>query len=169
MKKLAARDFEDILLCAIPCFEGLFPTSRVTNLVAMLLFDLTTWHGYAKLRLHTDLTILSLKMATEVLGKRLRSFETAAKKFNTRETPKESEARQRRKAAQNRHTRTDSTRQPPQAKGKSHQKVFNLATAKLHFLGDYPDAIKEYGSTDSYTTRNVSTLLLCQKTHAQVP
>ena len=49
MKKLAASDFEDILLCAIPWFEGLFPTSRVTNLIAMLLFNIATWHGYAKL------------------------------------------------------------------------------------------------------------------------
>uniref|UniRef100_A0A0W0F9I6 Uncharacterized protein n=1 Tax=Moniliophthora roreri TaxID=221103 RepID=A0A0W0F9I6_MONRR len=32
---------------------------------------------------------------------------------------------------------------------------FNLLTAKLHFLGDYTDSIKEYGTTDNYSTLKV--------------
>ena len=35
-------------------------------------------------------------------------------------------------------------------------KVLNLNTYKLHSLGDYPDIIKQYGTTDSYSTQLVS-------------
>ena len=35
-------------------------------------------------------------------------------------------------------------------------KVLNLNTYKLHSLGDYPETIKQYGTTDSYSTELVS-------------
>ena len=38
-------------------------------------------------------------------------------------------------------------------------KVLNLNTYKLHSLGDYPDTIKQYGTTDSYSTQLVSKCL----------
>ncbi|KIK32452.1 hypothetical protein CY34DRAFT_45100, partial [Suillus luteus UH-Slu-Lm8-n1] len=53
MKKLAARDFEDLLQCVIPVFEGLLPKEH-NGIVLDMLFDLAAWHGYAKLRMHTD-------------------------------------------------------------------------------------------------------------------
>lgn len=40
------------------------------------------------------------------------------------------------------------------------QKVLNLQTYKLHALADYPAQIRMYGTTDSYLTQAVSTLLL---------
>ncbi|KAL0563301.1 hypothetical protein V5O48_018770, partial [Marasmius crinis-equi] len=98
MKKLAARDFEDILQCAMPCFEQLFPKKKDDRVVQNLLFDLATWHAYAKLRLHTDSTVASLQEATRQLGQSLRAFHKAAEKFDTHETPKEMAARQRREA-----------------------------------------------------------------------
>ncbi|KAF4580431.1 hypothetical protein EYR40_003147 [Pleurotus pulmonarius] len=67
MKKLAARDFEDLLLCAIPVFEGLFSPSD-GKIILDLLFTLSTWHGLAKLRIHTDDTIRLLSNATKSLG-----------------------------------------------------------------------------------------------------
>ena len=65
MKKLAARDFEDLLQvleltlhayfcpltclkCAIPVFEGLLPEVH-DKIVMDLLFELATWHFLAKL------------------------------------------------------------------------------------------------------------------------
>lgn len=56
MKKLAARDFEDLLQCSIPVFEGLLDDPHDTILMN-LLFLLATWHAYAKLRMHTDTTL----------------------------------------------------------------------------------------------------------------
>ena len=35
-------------------------------------------------------------------------------------------------------------------------KSINLATYKMHALGDYVDTIKMYGTTDSYSTEIVS-------------
>ncbi|KAJ8072159.1 hypothetical protein PM082_015717 [Marasmius tenuissimus] len=128
MKKLAARDFEDILQCAMPCFEGLFDDPVVDKMVQDLLFDLATWHAYAKLQLHTDSTVVSFEDVTSRLGKSLRKFAKDSNKFETTETPRE--------------------------KSGAWVKKFSLATAKLHFLGDYLSAIKEYGTTDSYTTGN---------------
>ncbi|KAK1225782.1 hypothetical protein PQX77_011262 [Marasmius sp. AFHP31] len=151
MKKLAARDFEDILQCAMPCFEGLFDDPVVDNMVQDLLFDLATWHAYAKLRLHTDSTVVSFEDATSTLGKSLRKFAKDSEEFETTETPREVEARGRRAVAAAKR-RSDGSAAPK--KSGARVKKFSLTTAKLHFLGDYPSAIKEYGTTDSYTTRN---------------
>lgn len=38
------------------------------------------------------------------------------------------------------------------------RKVLNLNTYKLHSLGDYPDTIRQYGTTDSYSTQIVSNI-----------
>jgi hypothetical protein len=35
-------------------------------------------------------------------------------------------------------------------------KTFNLQTYKIHALGDYVEAIKTFGTTDSYSTEVVS-------------
>ncbi|KAL0062417.1 hypothetical protein AAF712_010696 [Marasmius tenuissimus] len=164
MKKLAARDFEDILQCAIPCLDGLFPKQKHNNMVQALLFDLATWHAYAKLCLHTDSTVSSLERATTQLRKSLWTFQNEAKKFDTYKTPKEMESRHRREAAAEKKSQRDtgSTREEDtNGKGKAKKKAsghkkkeFNISTAKMHFLGDYAHLVKEYGMTDSYTTRN---------------
>ncbi|KAK1222490.1 hypothetical protein PQX77_014655 [Marasmius sp. AFHP31] len=128
MKKLVARDFEDILQCTMPCFKGLFDDPVVNNMVQDLLFDLVTWHAYAKLWLHTNLTVVSFEDATSTLGKSLRKFAKDSEEFKTTETPQE--------------------------KSGARVKKISLTTAKLHFLGDYPSAIKVYSTTDSYMTCN---------------
>ena len=51
----------------------------------------------------------------------------------------------------------------PKGKQKAEQgsrktKTFNLTTYKLHALGDYPNTIRQYGTTDNYTTQTVSLL-----------
>ncbi|KAL0057177.1 hypothetical protein AAF712_016187 [Marasmius tenuissimus] len=153
MKKLAARDFEDILQCAMPCFEGLFNDQRIDQMVQDLLFNLATWHAYSKLRLHTDSTVASFEDATVQLGKSLRKLAKDSENFNTKETPREVETRERRAVTTAK--RSSGTGKPTTTKKSGAQvKKFSLSTAKLHFLGDYPSAIKEYGTTDSYTTRN---------------
>ncbi|KAG2055078.1 hypothetical protein BDR06DRAFT_882859, partial [Suillus hirtellus] len=56
MKRLVARDFEDILQCAIPVFEGLFPASH-DMVVQSLLFRFAQWHALTKLRIHSESTL----------------------------------------------------------------------------------------------------------------
>ncbi|KIO20707.1 hypothetical protein M407DRAFT_29645 [Tulasnella calospora MUT 4182] len=73
MKKLAARDFEDLLLVSMPAFDGLF--SAETNAVVQdCLFTLCYWHALAKLRIHTESTLQLLEKATTDLGFQLRRF-----------------------------------------------------------------------------------------------
>ena len=78
MKKLAACNFEDLLQvqtlhfavklltnykCAIPVFKGLLPKKH-NRIIQKLLFKLSIWHGLAKLRLHTEMTVNALKTST---------------------------------------------------------------------------------------------------------
>jgi hypothetical protein len=74
LKRLAARDFEDLLQvsynletaqasadigslkCTIPAFEGLLPEPHNSNILR-LLFVCAHWHGLAKLCMHTDQTL----------------------------------------------------------------------------------------------------------------
>jgi hypothetical protein len=60
---------------------------------------LAHWHGLAKLRQHSDLSLDILESITECLGKALRDFESkTCPCFDTQELKRESEARRRRKA-----------------------------------------------------------------------
>ena len=99
MKKLAARDFEDILQCALPVFEGLLD-EPFNTIVLDLLFLLATWHALAKLRMHTDTTVQALRDVTRALGVGMRRFKAhVCAHFATKELPREEAARGRRTAA----------------------------------------------------------------------
>ncbi|TEB26892.1 hypothetical protein FA13DRAFT_1795347 [Coprinellus micaceus] len=95
---LAARNYEDMLQCAGPVFEGLFPEDhdlRVQN----LLFSLAHWHALAKLRMHTDCSLSILEDWTTTLGEDARNFlQLTCTKFSTQESNREYEARKRREA-----------------------------------------------------------------------
>ncbi|PBK66617.1 hypothetical protein ARMSODRAFT_890332, partial [Armillaria solidipes] len=60
-------DYEDLLQCAMPCFEGLFPNT-LNKLVLDLLFDFACWHVNAKLHMHTNMSLLVFEKWTSVLG-----------------------------------------------------------------------------------------------------
>jgi hypothetical protein len=174
MKRLAARDFEDllqvsshiytynpnILQCSIPVFEGLLPGDE-NDIVLDLLFDFATWHAYAKLRLHTDTTLNNFDTVTKVLGSTLRTF---AKEvciiYDTRELPHEETARVRQAAKQANLEAANGTisepiAHPPVASTGRKRRELNLSTYKLHALGDYPNTIRRFGTTDSYSTQSV--------------
>ncbi|KAG6912539.1 hypothetical protein DXG01_013935, partial [Tephrocybe rancida] len=142
--------------CAIPAFDGLLPEPHNSNILD-LLFVCATWHGLAKLRMHNDLTLLELDEATKALGIGMRKFvATTCTSFQTRELPREAEARARRttKAKAQTGSKPGESERPPPAKGISTQrlKTFNLDTYKFHALGDVPAHIREFGTTDSYST-----------------
>jgi len=95
LSKLAARDYEDILQCCIPCFEGLLPSPH-NETILHLLYILNYWHSLAKLRMHTDTTIRIFRQTTTLLGDALRYFTNeTCKAFKTFETDKEYQARTR--------------------------------------------------------------------------
>lgn len=175
MKKLAARDFEDILQvtdsninllcllcsillqCCIPCFDGLLPSPHNES-VLDLLYILSYWHSLAKLRMHTDSSLQVLKNVTVALGQEIRYFaEETSKHFKTLETDREFAARNR--AETRRQARKDATSaasHKAQPDGSRRPAKFNLETPKLHFLGDYESQIRLFGTTDSFTSQIVS-------------
>ncbi|KAJ7460285.1 hypothetical protein FB451DRAFT_1045416 [Mycena latifolia] len=166
MKKLGARDFEDLLQCAIPAFDGLFPPEH-NDRVLKLLYRMAEWHALAKLRMHTDPTLEHLKKLTPEIGRLMRDFkDTTCSQFQTFELPRETAARGRReqRAAAAAATRTgdattSSTIAPtapiPLPKSKK-AKTLNLNTYKWHAMGDYVPIMYLFGPSDSYSTQLVS-------------
>ncbi|KAJ3537968.1 hypothetical protein NMY22_g5372 [Coprinellus aureogranulatus] len=75
MKQLAARDWEDLLQCVLPVFEGLLPGNDGDRTMD-LLFTFAYWHSLVKLRLHTDGTLAVLDRWTTILGDECRRFST---------------------------------------------------------------------------------------------
>ncbi|KAL5482917.1 hypothetical protein ACEPAI_9512 [Sanghuangporus weigelae] len=98
MTKLAGRDYEDILQCSIPVFEGMLRNEKHTKIILDLLFALNTWHALTKLHLHTDTTVRIFENATRDLGRQVWIFKKEIAGYNTRELPKEVEARGHRRA-----------------------------------------------------------------------
>ncbi|KAF4566601.1 hypothetical protein EYR36_012032 [Pleurotus pulmonarius] len=162
MKKLAARDYEDLLQCSIPVFEGLLDELHDNN-IQRLLYTFAEWHALAKLCLHTEDTLQSLEDATHDLGKQVCHFEAhTSTSFETKELPKEEAARARRQQKM-----AGKTKKQPAATASTNgpkPKKFNFKTYKWHAMGDYVRTIRRFGTTDSYSTQpntvqNVFTLL----------
>lgn len=155
MKKLGARDFEDLLLCAIPAFEGLFDIDEDNKLVGKLLFKMTEWHAFAKLRMHTDDKIEHLETLTAELGIIMRKFQrVTCSRTPTFELPRERAARERRQAEQNK----ASNQRRSTSTGRK-RKGLNLNVYKWHALGDYARFIKLFGPTDIYSTQIVCIII----------
>lgn len=143
--------------CALPVFEGLLPEPHNT-IILDLLFTLCEWHAMAKLRLHTDSSLADLRSVTYELGRLLRLFkDRTCAAFDTKELPREEEARARRKRAKKAKANgAASASAPLPTPFPKISKAFNLSTYKLHALGDYVLAILRYGTSDSYSTQVVS-------------
>jgi hypothetical protein len=146
----------------MPAFEELISNKQQEKIVQNLLFDLMTFHAHAKLRIHTDKTILSFRLATSSLGFSLRQFHTKTCAFyaDTKELPREKAARLRRaanKAKNNNSSDQSSSSGSSQIQGKK----FSMATYKTHSLSHYPDHVEKFGSYDSVSTRDVSIMSNC--------
>jgi len=129
--------------------------------------ELATWHGLAKLRLHTESTVRALETSTKRLGDALRQFAaTTCEVYLTYELPSEEAARGRRTAAKVKkmHDQTTTTEggssTAATGRGKPTRlvKKFNLESYKPHALGDYAMMIRLYGPTDGYSSQTVSTI-----------
>ncbi|THV02941.1 hypothetical protein K435DRAFT_652331, partial [Dendrothele bispora CBS 962.96] len=138
MKKLAGRDYNNIIICAMPCVEELFTDVGMEELMQELFFVSATWYSFADLRLHTDSTLEFLKSTMTDLGHILRQFTKSANEHPMVELPEETASRHRRNPKQNAST--------PKSK------KFSNSAPKTHFLGDFVRSIKYFGTTDSYDT-----------------
>ncbi|KAI0330872.1 hypothetical protein GY45DRAFT_1434397 [Cubamyces sp. BRFM 1775] len=127
--RLAARDFEDFLITALPAFEGLLPL-RDDHTVQNMLFELVNWHALARLRMHTSVTLDIWRAATRHMY------------------ASEAEAKARRALKSRSSVKpTQRSREPKVVK----YNVWN--TYKYHCLGDHPDYVERSGTTDNYDTR----------------
>ena len=137
-------------------FEGLLP-ARHNAIIANLLFDLTTWHAYAKLRLHTDTSLGFFATATHILGATMRRFvKRTCAAYDMRELPHEMAARGRCKAAMiKKGLNSGKDISTTKFSSEKLQKVFNLVTYKYHALSDYVRTILHFGTTDSISTQVV--------------
>ncbi|KAJ3510729.1 hypothetical protein NMY22_g15881 [Coprinellus aureogranulatus] len=140
MKRKAARDYEDLLQCAIPTFESLLPEPFNSTLM-VLLFVCAQWHALAKLRLHTDHTLELLDFTTTHLGAKIRNSHSITARVPTKELQREADARTRR-TARDANGNTDGV-------GARRPATLSIFTIKFHFLGDYTSTIRRIGTTDS--------------------
>lgn len=137
-------------------FDGLLSDKNHDKLVSGLLFTYCLWHCLAKLRLHTESTVHSLKVTTTDLGHITRLFREETLVYDTRELQKEVAARGRRQAALVKKDGNNSTQTGPK------QKILNINTPKIHVLGYYASAIRNVGTTDNVSTQIGSFLFLRQ-------
>ncbi|KAJ7117673.1 hypothetical protein C8R44DRAFT_578842, partial [Mycena epipterygia] len=155
LKKLAAWNYQNILICAIPVVDGLLPEPFNTAILE-LIFTLAEWHSFAKLKMHTESSVGLLTTATKDVGRLLRRFQrVVCPEFDTKELASEEAARGRRQAKKA--TQSGKGKVPAVPRGapkpSANKKEFNLLTYKLHSLGDYMSTILWFGSSDSYSTQ----------------
>ncbi|KAJ7054804.1 hypothetical protein C8F01DRAFT_922666, partial [Mycena amicta] len=124
--------------------------------VQTLIFQLSHWHAYAKLRLHSSETLKRFHDVTEELCKTIRKFARETAEEKTYELPREQQARARRTAATaaKKASSNDAGTTVPVASARR-EKPLNLQTYKYHALPDYPASIPLIGTTDSTSTQIV--------------
>ena len=84
------------LQCSIPAFEGLLDGQHDHRLMK-LLYRMSEWHALAKLRMHTEDSLVLMEDITKELGDLLRKFRRlTCSQFSTVELPRETDARRRR-------------------------------------------------------------------------
>jgi hypothetical protein len=166
MKRLAARDFEDILQvcftdsivdmhhlhlseCAMLVFEGLFPCDH-DGIIQTLLYRFAQWHALAKLKLHSETTLTFLDETFQRLSRQLQKFrDFTCAAFTTVELPEEKAARER-----------SGVNNTNDGSGSQKGKKFNMNTYEFHAMGDYLHSIQLFGTTDSFTSQIVHESLL---------
>jgi hypothetical protein len=123
--------------------------------------------------MHTDLTLDILDETTVQLGAQFRAFvDKTCSAFDTRELRCEKDARQcrRRKKGKDRKN-SDAATVAGSDEQEPLRKQLNLRRYKYHALGDYPNTICRFGTTDSYSTEPVSmsvNVQLCDSHHSDV-
>jgi hypothetical protein len=109
--------------------------------------------------MHTDLTLDILDNITVQLGAEFQAFvRTTCPAFDTRELRHEAASRKRRQQKKAASSGSAAVAQPDDDECRTKQ--FNLQRYTYHSLGDYADMIRQFGTTDSYSTEPVSTSVI---------
>lgn len=112
--------------------------------------------------MHTDDTLSLFEVATIGLGRAARNFKRSTCSFyHTTELPHEYATRGRREAALAAKNPQPSTSTVRPSTGGPKVKTLNLSTYKFHALGDYVRTIRQFGTTDSYSTQTVVHIPFC--------
>ncbi|TEB31005.1 hypothetical protein FA13DRAFT_1629839, partial [Coprinellus micaceus] len=152
LNRRAARDYEDILQCAIPTFNGLFPDSSLDDIVTRLLYINARWHGFAKLRMHTDATLILFEQMTAQLGDKRAKVQANAGAPSP-PPPTQSTFRIVQPAPQPEEPALSTSVANDSRSGNARRpKKLNISTVKFHTLGHYPSNIRSFGPTDIYST-----------------
>jgi hypothetical protein len=81
--------------CCIPVFDCLLPKPHNTTILK-LLFTMAHWHGLAKLRMHSDLTLDIMDCITSAVSQQFWDFKAkVCHVYDTRKLHQEVEARTR--------------------------------------------------------------------------
>lgn len=133
--------------CSILAFKGLFPEHH-NWLVMTVLYHCAEWHTLAKLHMHTEVSLSLLKMISQQLGSILWKFrDETAQAYCMLELPREYATWQHYQQASGPSKTSRGQSSTPMPKG------LNLNTYKFHAIGDYEYMITQFGTTDSYTTQ----------------
>ncbi|KAK7037071.1 hypothetical protein R3P38DRAFT_3480997 [Favolaschia claudopus] len=150
LKKMAAWNYQCILVCLLPVIEGLLPDPHNDEIMDVV-FSLAEWHTLAKLKMHTDTSVGWLRTATKELGRMLRRFQrVVCPYYDTRELPSEQAARGRRQAKK---ASQGKGKAPMVVRTSAKKKEYSMETYKMHGLGDYVPAIPWVGTTNSWSTQ----------------
>jgi hypothetical protein len=122
--------------------------------------------------MHTDPTLEVLAQVTKSLGNNLSTFEKrTCSLFETwelehecaaqhRRQEKDGEAGKKKKANTKQGTADKVSESSKLSSSTRKPKQLSLKTYKYHAVGDYVNAIRWYGTTDSYSTQGVSSQLI---------
>ena len=118
-----------------------------------VLYRTAEWHGFAKLRMHTDTMIGHLEMLTKEFGQLMRQFrDTTGSEFKTMELLcKVAAHKWQQQCIQDRASNSG----PLSLSSHRKSKTLNLLMPKFHFLGDYVHIIQMFGCTDNFSTQVV--------------
>lgn len=116
------------------------------------LFIVALWHGFAKMKMHTDISIQILRGLTAELGRVMRQYKRkVCSHFHTQETPTEYNCRMHRLTKQGEQSMLNADNR----RSRTVKKEYNDNTYKYHSLGDYVDAIIRFGATPSLSSQTV--------------
>jgi hypothetical protein len=109
--------------------------------------------------MHTDETLKILDQTTISIGTEFRAFANKiCPSFDTRELKREAAARRRRQAKgaeSSRTTRSTEKHLKEQREEPPQRRIFSLRSYKYHSIGDVSNTIREYGTSDSFSTEPV--------------
>jgi hypothetical protein len=144
------------------------------------------WHGFAKLRMHTDATLILFEQMTAQLRDAFREFIRVVDSINTVELQKEADQRARAAAKKRAKAQANAGAPSPTPPTQStfrivqpapqpeepalstsvandsrsgntrRPKKLNISTVKFHTLGHYLSNIRSFSPTDIYSTEWVS-------------